>query len=81
MRAEDGDEGDGVLHPNLVEDLAHPYDINYNDALVRHPQVIRHGFPYRYKICGLATLDSAPLNTHKNKKFVCYNGNPISWVF
>ena len=59
-------------------------NVRYNDIEVLRVRMIRRGLGYRYKICGLATLDSAPENTHKNKKFICYNGNrtqyPGYWV-
>ena len=59
-------------------------NVRYNDIEVLRVRLIRRGLGYRYKICGLATLDSAPENTHKNKKFICFTGNrtqyPGYWV-
>ena len=69
MQSGDTPEGDGDLFPNNGQ------AIRYDDLEVLDVREIRHDLGYRYKICGIASLDAAPENTHKNKKFICFNGN------
>ena len=81
MQRYDGVNNLGLFQPNYLDNPDFPQDIQYNDELIIDPYIIgRHGFPYKFKICGLANTKAysaypEPTSTHTNQKMVCFIGD------